>query len=45
LAVPVSARRSTARHALEQQALGERLADEIVGAHAQAHLVDFLVLR
>jgi hypothetical protein len=32
--------------ALEQQALRERLADEIVGAHAQAqHLVDLLVLR
>src|SRR5476651_2198833 len=31
--------------ALEQQALRERLADEIVGAHAQAqHLVDLLVL-
>ncbi len=32
--------------ALQQQALGERLADEVVGAHAQAqHLVDLLVLR
>src|SRR5471032_1479165 len=31
---------------LEQQALGKRLADKIVGAHAQAkHLVDLLVLR
>ena len=31
--------------AFEQQALGERLPDEIVGAHAQAqHLVDLLVL-
>ena len=44
-----SSRREAAQnrlHALDQKALGERFADEIVGAHLEAEqLVDLLVLR